>query len=61
MVIKDVPDYSLVYGIPAKQQGWFCECGFKLGDNLVCSNCNIKYKLKASQINKEIKLYERSV
>jgi UDP-2-acetamido-3-amino-2,3-dideoxy-glucuronate N-acetyltransferase len=27
VVTKDVPDYALVIGNPARQVGWMCECG----------------------------------
>jgi UDP-2-acetamido-3-amino-2,3-dideoxy-glucuronate N-acetyltransferase len=27
---KDVPDYALVVGSPARKTGWMCECGVKL-------------------------------
>ena len=30
VVIKDVPDYSLVVGNPGRVAGWMCECGAKL-------------------------------
>jgi UDP-2-acetamido-3-amino-2,3-dideoxy-glucuronate N-acetyltransferase len=30
VVAKDVPDYALVVGMPAKLTGWVCECGVKL-------------------------------
>jgi UDP-2-acetamido-3-amino-2,3-dideoxy-glucuronate N-acetyltransferase len=30
VVIKDVPDYALLVGSPAKMTGWVCECGLKL-------------------------------
>ena len=26
----DVPDYALVYGNPARLEGWVCSCGVKL-------------------------------
>lgn len=39
VVTKDVPNYALVVGVPARQVGWMCECGERLSDNLVCSNC----------------------
>ncbi len=45
-VTKDVPDYALVYGNPAKQAGWMCECGAKLErfvKTTVCS-CDRKYE-----------------
>jgi len=30
LVTKDIPDYALAYGVPAKIQGWMCYCGLKL-------------------------------
>ncbi len=30
VVTKDVPDYALVLGNPARIRGWVCECGIKL-------------------------------
>ena len=30
VVTRDVPDYALIYGNPAKQRGWMCACGIKL-------------------------------
>ena len=30
VVTKDVPDYALVVGAPARMTGWVCECGLKL-------------------------------
>ncbi len=30
VVTKDVPDFALVVGAPAKVTGWMCECGVKL-------------------------------
>ncbi len=44
MVTKDVPDYALVYGSPARQRGWVCSCGVKLGDDLRCSECGKGYR-----------------
>jgi UDP-2-acetamido-3-amino-2,3-dideoxy-glucuronate N-acetyltransferase len=46
-VTKNVPDYALVYGNPAKQVGWMCECGAKLEafvDTTVCTACDRKYE-----------------
>lgn len=45
---KDVPDYALVFGNPAKLHGWMCECGIKLefNDNLArCKVCEKRYKM----------------
>lgn len=33
VVTKDVPDYALVIGNPARISGWMCECGVKLNFN----------------------------
>jgi UDP-2-acetamido-3-amino-2,3-dideoxy-glucuronate N-acetyltransferase len=30
VVTKDVPDYGVVVGSPARITGWMCECGLKL-------------------------------
>jgi len=44
VVTKDVPAYALVYGSPARQHGWVCQCGTKLENDLTCSVCGKKYK-----------------
>lgn len=46
VVTKDVPDYALVYGNPAKIRGYMCECGTKLGFNgdlARCSKCGLEF------------------
>lgn len=43
VVTKDVPDFALVKGNPAKICGWVCECGNPLSESLKCSNCGRKY------------------
>jgi UDP-2-acetamido-3-amino-2,3-dideoxy-glucuronate N-acetyltransferase len=30
VVTRDVPDYALVHGNPARVRGWMCQCGIKL-------------------------------
>ena len=44
VVTKDVLDYALVAGVPAKQIGWVCECGEPLPESLICTKCGRKYK-----------------
>lgn len=47
VVTKDVPDYSLVTGMPGKVTGWVCECGITLkfdGESAVCTSCDRRYK-----------------
>jgi UDP-2-acetamido-3-amino-2,3-dideoxy-glucuronate N-acetyltransferase len=49
VLTKDVPDYAMVRGVPAKQVGWMCECGEKLGKGkakLACPRCKLKYTIK---------------
>lgn len=43
VVTKDVKDYALMAGIPARQIGWVCECGERLESDLVCK-CGRKYQ-----------------
>lgn len=50
VVTRDVPDFALVYGNPAKLQGWVCWCGVPLrlppvGDpqTATCASCGRRY------------------
>jgi UDP-2-acetamido-3-amino-2,3-dideoxy-glucuronate N-acetyltransferase len=57
-VTKDVPDYALVVGVPARIVGWVCECGEKLhfaGEQTVCKDCSRRYRM----INNEMVESER--
>lgn len=45
VVAKDVPDFALVAGVPAKQIGWMSKAGGRLDDDLVCPIEGVKYKL----------------
>ncbi|SDM56382.1 acyltransferase [Sediminibacillus halophilus] len=45
VITKDVPDYALMAGVPAKQIGWTCECGVPLKDDYKCKECGRSYKL----------------
>ncbi len=44
VVTKDVKDYALMAGVPARQIGWVCECGTRLPDSLQCTACDKKYR-----------------
>jgi UDP-2-acetamido-3-amino-2,3-dideoxy-glucuronate N-acetyltransferase len=57
VVTRDVPDYALVHGNPARQRGWMCQCGTKLnfsgsvqGENSTCKSCGITYFKKGEHI-----------
>lgn len=43
VVTKDVADYALMVGVPARQVGWVCKCGSKLNEVLKCVACNREY------------------
>jgi len=44
VVTKNVKDYALVAGVPARQIGWVCECGERLENDLMCKKCGKKYQ-----------------
>jgi len=62
LVNKDIPDYALVYGVPASIRGWMCYCGIKLNltnsldsqETSECNNCGKKYLKNKTEV-KEIK------
>jgi len=46
VVTKDVPDYALAYGVPAKCIGYVCRCGERIsfeGGQAICQACGKKY------------------
>ncbi len=48
VVTRDVGDYALVVGNPARQTGWMCRCGIKLqldGDAARCAACGDAYRM----------------
>ena len=56
VVTKDVPDYALVIGNPAKQTGWMSEFGHKLKFNnegiAICDESGEHYKLENKKVIK---------
>ncbi len=46
VVTRDVPDFGLVYGNPARQKGWVCRCGVKLVQDLTCPDCDKSYRIE---------------
>lgn len=54
VVTKDIPDFALVVGVPAKQTGWVCECGSKIsfrGENAQCVKCERQYRIEAGIVS----------
>jgi UDP-2-acetamido-3-amino-2,3-dideoxy-glucuronate N-acetyltransferase len=56
VVTKDIPDYALVIGNPARQTGWMSEYGHKLRFNpegvAVCPESGECYKLENGKVTK---------
>jgi UDP-2-acetamido-3-amino-2,3-dideoxy-glucuronate N-acetyltransferase len=56
VVTRDVPDYALVLGNPARLAGWVCECGVRLtatpaiASPLKCASCGLEYRALDSGI-----------
>jgi UDP-2-acetamido-3-amino-2,3-dideoxy-glucuronate N-acetyltransferase len=44
VVTKDVPDYALMAGVPARRIGWMSVAGEKLGPDLVCPRDGSRYR-----------------
>jgi UDP-2-acetamido-3-amino-2,3-dideoxy-glucuronate N-acetyltransferase len=44
VVTRDVPDYALMVGNPARQRGWMCACGVKLNGRLQCDACGQRFE-----------------
>ena len=56
VVTKDVPSYALVYGNPARFNGWMCECGVKLqikNCKGICKSCGKRYSKNSSGLKCE--------
>ncbi len=56
VVTKNIPDYALVVGNPAKQVGWMSEYGHKLTFNksglATCLESNEQYKIVGNKVTK---------
>ncbi len=56
VVVGDVPDFALVYGVPARQEGWVCACGERLelsltGSGGVVCRCGRSYSLSDGRVS----------
>lgn len=58
IVTRDVPDFGLVTGGPARLVGWICVCGGRLGESLHCGSCGRVYRRSSS--GERIDLWEVS-
>jgi UDP-2-acetamido-3-amino-2,3-dideoxy-glucuronate N-acetyltransferase len=56
VVLRDVPDYALVVGNPARVIGWMCVCGRRLdfppdGSRAACGDCEKTYTRKEKAVS----------
>jgi len=51
VVTKNVPDYALMAGVPAKQIGWVCQCGTLLNGEMECPECGKKYQILNGEVS----------
>ncbi|HLA40090.1 MAG TPA: acyltransferase, partial [Candidatus Glassbacteria bacterium] len=58
LVTRAVPDYALVFGVPARLQGWICRCGVRLNlgagagetEETACADCGRTYRRKGHAV-----------
>jgi UDP-2-acetamido-3-amino-2,3-dideoxy-glucuronate N-acetyltransferase len=60
VVTRDVPDYALVYGSPARLHGWMCQCGEQLTfeghdgmEKAKCHSCGDAYRKQDQVVGPE--------
>ena len=62
VVTRDVPDYAMVYGNPARIRGWMCNCGAKLAnlspsaestESAECPACRRRYRKAGLTVSEE--------
>lgn len=59
VVTRDVPDFALVYGNPARVRGYMCTCGQKIDFELhksTCGECGKRYVIENEIIYEELSL-----
>lgn len=59
VVTGDIPDYALAYGVPARTQGWICECGEKLpftnnDGEITCAACKRQFSKRSNKVQEVV-------
>jgi UDP-2-acetamido-3-amino-2,3-dideoxy-glucuronate N-acetyltransferase len=55
VVAKDVPDFALMAGVPARRIGWMSHNGARLGPDLVCPETGRRYRETGPDTLEEIR------
>ncbi len=53
VVTRDLPDYALAVGVPARLAGWVCRCGERLrfaDGEAQCPACAARYRLRGDRV-----------
>jgi UDP-2-acetamido-3-amino-2,3-dideoxy-glucuronate N-acetyltransferase len=53
VVIRDVPAFAMMAGVPARRIGWMCQCGERLPDktgDVRCEVCASRYTVSANSV-----------
>jgi UDP-2-acetamido-3-amino-2,3-dideoxy-glucuronate N-acetyltransferase len=57
VISRDVPNYALMVGVPARQIGWMCSCGIRLtilGTTAECSACGRSYSIQNGECSEPV-------
>lgn len=60
VVTKNIPDFAIAAGVPAKITGWVCECGVKLEFKRGRTNCSECGKTYSKKINTVLRVEKKS-
>jgi UDP-2-acetamido-3-amino-2,3-dideoxy-glucuronate N-acetyltransferase len=64
VVTRDVPNYALVYGSPARLRGWICACGIGLdfdgNDMAKCRACGAQYMKSGQEVSVAVETVEEN-
>ena len=56
VVTQNVPAFGLIAGVPARQLGWVCSCGFRLDgswDEVTCKQCGETAASRISRVKND--------
>jgi len=53
VVVRDIPAFALMAGVPARRIGWMSKAGARLGDDLTCGIDGSRYRLVGPDLLEE--------